>query len=962
MYPPRLIEVDFPVQQVSAACAPGRARERGSLTPVHLWWARKPLPACRGVLLASVFLDPASESCPPAFREVCHEVLRVTGFIESSVAAADGLAMQRGLLRLVAAAAEWGIKDRPTVIAACRTLVNAAAAALRWEGSETSFADPFAGGGSFPLEALRLGCAAYASDLNPVATVIEKATLEHAQRHGDALFSAAIEEGERIAAKLRAELGAYYPAKDSETPVAYLWFRAVRCEGPGCQATVPLASKFHLRRAGNRSIGLVLRGWDGDLPLFGVSTGTLSTFLDGTVRRGNATCLRCGFVLPVERVRVQLREQRGGSASAVLGAVVTRVGEAVTFREVADIDIQGARAAAAELERRAAEGHASRWATCPDEPLPPIGTLGFRVQRYGMTAWKDLFTPRQLLSLTSIATWIRDACSDDRSAGGLGMAVRTCLALALDRMADYLNTGCSWNPSGGSLPHLFTRQAIPVIWDFGEANPIGGATGDWMGAVRHVVGGLRNAAAPAVTAVVQQGSACHHPLPTDSIDVLVTDPPYYDAIPYADLSEFFYVWLRRSIGADYPALLSSPSVPRDEECIVNPAQGKDAAYFRARTAEAFAEARRITKPDGIGVIVFAHKSTRGWEEMLNALVDAGWIITASWPIDTENTQRLRARNSATLSSSVHLVARPRERPDGTLLERTGSWRSVLEELPGRIRAWLPRLARDGVVGADAIFACIGPALEIFSRYSRVEKASGEAVTLGEYLEQVWAAVSREALSMIFEGADTGGLEEDARLTAMWLWTLQAGRAEAVEVTPEDEAVEEEQAPAKPGSGGFALEFDAARKIAQGLGAHLDRLNGVVEVKGEQARLLSVAERARHLFVDAEAAAPAKRNGSGRSAPQLDLFAEVAAAEKRIAWGGGSIPVGGKTTLDRLHQAMVLFASGRGDVLKRFLVEDEAGKDPRIWKLAQSLSALYPQGSDERRWVDGVLARKKSLGF
>ena len=285
----------------------------------------------------------------------------------------------------------------------------------------------------------------------------------------------------------------------------------------------------------------------------------------------------------------------------------------------------------------------------------------------------------------------------------------------------------------------------------------------------------------------------------------------------------------------------------------------------------------------------------------------------------------------------------------------------------RIHEWMPRLAREGVVGADAIFACLGPALEIFSRYSRVEKASGERVELREYLEQVWAAVAREALSMIFEDADATGLEEDARLTAMWLWTLSTssngGSGASVAASGDDAGGDEEEESAanvKAGPG-FTLEFDAARKIAQGLGAHLEDLGRVVEIKGDQARLLSVAERTRHLFgKDQAQRAPARR--AKKKMKQLTLFEELEAAEKDAGWGNVGLPPLGETTLDRVHQAMVLFTAGRSEALKRFLVEEGIGRDTRFWKLAQALSALYPTSTDEKRWVDGVLARKKGLGF
>jgi len=320
--------------------------------------------------------------------------------------------------------------------------------------------------------------------------------------------------------------------------------------------------------------------------------------------------------------------------------------------------------------------------------------------------------------------------------------------------------------------------------------------------------------------------------------------------------------------------------------------------------------------------------------------------------------------SAALASSIHLVCRPRENPDGSLrTDDIGEWRDVLDELPGRIHEWMPRLAQEGVVGADAIFACLGPALEIYSRYNCVERADGTPVPLGDvtdengnvvergYLSYVWEAVSREALSMIFESADTVGFEADARLTAMWLWTLSTA-ANGAESQANGTVVK---------STGYTLEYDAARKIAQGLGAHLERMSNLVEIKGNKARLLPVAERTRALFGKEGPKAPRQRKPKAQMS-FLEQMAELGVAEEK----GGGEELGaaphGATVLDRVHQAMLLFAAGRSEALRRFLVEEGVGREARFWGLAQALSALYPSHADEKRWVDGVLARKKGLGF
>ncbi len=282
---------------------------------------------------------------------------------------------------------------------------------------------------------------------------------------------------------------------------------------------------------------------------------------------------------------------------------------------------------------------------------------------------------------------------------------------------------------------------------------------------------------------------------------------------------------------------------------------------------------------------------------------------------------------------------------------------------------MPRLASEGVVGADAIFACLGPALEIFSRYSRVEKASGEQVTLREYLEHIWAAVSKEALSSLISGSDLSTLEADARITAMWLWTLNSGATgtDADDDGEGEDAADEEEGGGKASAkGGFSLEYDAARKIAQGLGASLEDMKAMVEVKGDQARLLPVAERTAYLFGKDQASTPDQTGrGKKKKAAQMDLFAELTGAEATEAesvWEEKTVSKPGATVLDRVHQSMILFATGRGEALKRFLVEDGIGREGNFWKLAQALSALYPSGSQEKRWVDGVLARKKGLGL
>jgi len=525
----------------------------------------------------------------------------------------------------------------------------------------------------------------------------------------------------------------------------------------------------------------------------------------------------------------------------------------------------------------------------------------------------------------------------------------------------------------------FGRQALAMVWDFAEVNPFSGQTGDFGGAIEWVTRVLsRESDAHLNHGHAQQADATVHPLPDDSVSALITDPPYYDAIDYSVISNFYYVWLRRALRSLSDVDLSGEETPRDREIVVDSTttmgHGKrDAKFFETMMREVFQHGARYVMPNGIGVVVFAHKSTSGWEAQLKALIDSNWVITASWPVDTERPGRMRAIDSAALASSIHLVCRPRlgavefQPKNQTQIshnDNVGDYRNVLQELPRRIHEWMPRLAEEGVVGADAIFACIGPALEIFSRYSEVEKASGEQVTLREYLEQVWAAVAKEALNMIFEGADATGFEEDARLTAMWLWTLSTGANGNGSGKSRDEDNEEDEGASskKTKLNGFVLEYDAARKIAQGLGARMEHLSSLLEIKGDKARLLPVGERTRHLFGKEEAEAPAAKRKKKDPQFKFDFAKEIGESEEVGGWGKKGAPKPGSTVLDRIHQSMILFAAGRTEAMKRFLVEEGAGNDARFWRLAQALSALYPASSEEKRWVDGVLARKKGLGF
>ncbi|MBN1340541.1 MAG: DUF1156 domain-containing protein [Bacteroidales bacterium] len=1030
LYPKRLIEVDLPIKRISAHARREKSIRHGHISTLHIWWARRPLAACRAVLCASLWPDPADPLCPVEFIEFAqkemikwsdNEHLRLLSkesiehFIKvnhDSKLVNNKILLRQLLLDFIADFANWDNSNQTDYLFSSRALTQSAHVALGGEpGTNPLVVDPFAGGGSIPLEALRVGADVFASDLNAIPVLLNKVQLEYIPKYGQKLADDVRKWGAWIKEQAEEELKQFYPAIEKpsielytpqldetvkqngklwkvkhiikETPLAYLWARTVTCEGPNCGVEIPIMRSLWLAKKSKRIIALTLLP-DAEKKKIEIKISEVPSVKisdAGTVKRGSVICPCCDFVTPVASVRLQLKKVNGGANNAKLMAVIVNLSTERTSNGVSEFfdesrrfyrlanesDLSSVILANNELEKRMAISN-DALSLLPEELLPinpnlKDTTLGFRVQGYGMTKWHHLFSNREILCITTLIKHLRKIkVGTDIH---FEQAVKTLLALAIDRQTDYLTSLTVWANNGEFIAHTFGRQAIPMIWDFPECQIFEKFSGNWEGAYEWVSLVIEKISCDFKnTGTSQISDATNHPMPDDSIACFFTDPPYYDAVPYADLSDFFYVWLKRSIGDIHPDLFKAELTNKKDECIVDEIKGKEKKYFERTMGKAMEEGRRILQPNGIGIVVFAHKTTSGWESQLQSMLDGGWIFTGSWPIDTERPGRLRANNSAALASSVHLVCRPRENPDGSLIQnQIGDWRDVQEELPKKIHEWMPRLAAEGVAGADAIFACLGPALEIFSRYSSVEKPNGDVVTLREYLEKVWAAVSQEALNMVFTGGEAQGLEEDARLTAMWLWTLTAGATDnGAGNNEEEESEDEESSGGGKLTGGFTLEYDTARKIAQGLGANLEDLKTLVEVKSDKARLLPVVERTGKLFGSAGIQQQPVRKK--KKEVQLTLSFENAEPETESKYEMPELKVEqtGKTVLDRLHQAMLLFSAGRTEALKRFLVEDGAGKDDRFWKLAQSLTSLYPKDTDERRWVEAVQTYKKSLGF
>ncbi len=976
----RLIEVDLPIKRISVHARQEKNVRQGHISSLHIWWARRPLAACRAIICSALWPDPADIDCPHLFRQKAKEAMLEWTKYEKQMKlspesisrfeaarknphAFDDLINLRGaLLDFIADFSDWSNSTVKEYLETSQALTQVAHEALGGAiGTRPVVVDPFAGGGAFPLEAARLGVNALAGDYNALAYTLNQFQLELIPRAKGTISDLCEEWQTKFLDLAFSTLSIYYPPeKNGAQVIAYLWARTIRCEGPGCGVEVPLLKTTTIGNRSGKTISVEIEYHNKQLKSFLV---TKKPTISGTSKRGSVTCPNCGFTTPRKNVSKQSIKQGFGFFLYAIG-FRTSNSKKTDYRDPLPSDLDPINKADVRLKELQRISLVDGLSLIPQEELPYLRSI-FNVRVYGIDRWDKIFTNRQIVSAVELTLLFREfsrMLEGELTNKDQYRAVVASLALALSNSLQYQCNIATWLSE--SVKSAFIQgQSLPMKMDFVEANPLS----------KELAGGLEYSFSKHLSGVqylesflrpfseAHLCSATNPFLPIGAANLIVTDPPYYDVVPYADCSDFFNVWLYRMLKGnkyfEYPSVLSLK-----EEEIVQLAERNEhyklrtKDWFENKLAESLERWNEVTNKNGRMVIVFAHKQTSAWEALLNSVLRAGWVVTASWPLETENSARMRANDSAVLSSSIHIVCQPRN----AQLNKIGDWRDILQELPTRIHEWMPRLADEGVVGADAIFSCLGPALEIYSKFSRVEKANGDKVELREYLEQVWGAVAKEALNMIFQGAHTEGFEEDARLTAMWLWTLSAGSDTGVEADEEIENDTDSEEGGISKTTGFSLEFDAARKIAQGLGAHLENLSSVIEVKGDQARLLPVAERVNSLFGKGSTAITSVRKKKKEN--QMTLFEEINKVEKQ-GWSlGDEKSAVGKTILDRLHQAMILFGAGRGDAMRRFLIDEGIGKDERFWRLAQALSALYPSHTDEKRWVDGVLARKKSLGF
>jgi len=879
----RFIDVNFPIKEVSKESVREKNIRHGHISTLHIWWARRPLAASRATSYAALIPAPKSNSELEEKKKFIIEL------------------------------SKWENSLNPQIIERARKDI------LEANGGKTlKVLDPFAGGGSIPLECLRLGLETYAGEYNPVAVLILKCTLEYPQKYGKSkevkegwfetkknpLLEDVKKWGEWVLTEAKKEIGKFYPQdKDGSIPVGYIWARTIPCQNPKCNAEIPLMRQFWLAKKAKRKIALKPYVENGrvEFEIVGQGNAFPKDFdpSKGTVRKAVAHCLVCGSTIDEKTVRKLF--QQGKAGQRMVAVVLHNPKSKGKFYRIATRDdVLIFEKAEKYLEEKRAK-LMEEWGIdpVPDEPTPEGGGPGaeraFSVRNYALNTWGDLFNSRQKLALITFAEKVRLAYKkmlEERYDEEYAKAIATYLSFIVARIADTNSTICHWGASfgGESITPTFSRAALPMNWDYIEVNVFGKKGYNFQSILETIlvvlerISGFSN-----VEPKITQFSATQLPYPNNYFDAVFTDPPYYDNIPYSYISDFFYVWHKRTIGDLYPELFATPLTPKSEEIVaytINRTWEEAKKFFEENLKKSFKEIYRVLRPNGVASIVYTHKSTSGWEALINSLLDSGLVITASWPIHTEMQARLRARESAALASSIYFVAYKIPK------EEIGWYNEVKEEIKKKLYEKLEVLWKEGISGADYFISAIGSAVEVFGKYKEVRDLEGNIIRAEKLLEFIRSIVTDYVVRQVLHDGIAGELLPLTKFYILWRWTY----------------------------GEQIVHFDDARKLAQGVGVDLtsEWNRGFIRKEKEFIRVLG---------------------------PQDRKLGEIRRSDELI---------------DVLHRVLILWKEGKNEELKKVLTETGWGVKDTFYRVAQAISETLPPESREKKLLDGFLSGKERI--
>jgi len=802
----RLIAEIFPIKEISDESSREKNIQHGHISAFHIWWARRPLAATRSTIYASLVDVPKN--------------------IEEWGTKSE----------FITKLSKWDNSTNFEIIKKARedilTLHN---------GQTPKILDPFSGGGAIPFESLRLGCETYAGDYNPVSVLLLKCILEFPQRFSgfnSKKFSELIpEQSNRLVSeiekwskwvleKTKKEIEKFYPTEKSFSAVGYLWARTIVCQNPSCGVEIPLMRHFWLSKTTKKKVSLypVITKNQIKFKIVGTGYADIPKNFDpsnGTISRAITKCLVCGNVINGKTTSKLFRENNAGER--MLALVLEQKGvKGKTYRVATEEDIEiyvnSKKFLEEKVQRLNELWHLS---AIPDEPTPEGKGKGaeraFSIRNYKMMKWGDLFNSRQKLAMVTFVEKVREGYEEMLKEGydsELAKAVTTYNAILVDRLADKNSNLVTYDSGFDKIAHVFGRQALGMVWDYVELNPFTNV--GWKNMTNNILNTISRCSKilPANDVTIKNSSATSLDYPDNYFDAVFTDPPYYDNIPYSYLSDFFYVWLKRSIGHLYPDLFLTPLTPKSNEIVVysNNSGGWDGGvkFFETMLKKSFQEIYRVLKPDGVIVVIYAHKSTQGWEMIIKSLLDSGLVVTAALPIHTEMKGRMRATNSAALASSIYMVARKIER------EKLGIYRDVKKSLKKHIANKLKHFWEQGISGADFFISAIGSSIEIFGKYEKIVDDQDKQITVKQLLDDVRKVVTDFALKQVLHNDFSAEISSMTRLYILWRWTFRYSK----------------------------ISFDDALKISQSIGIRLEHEvnKGFIKKDKEFIQILDPTER------------------------------------------------------------------------------------------------------------------------
>lgn len=768
--------------------------------------------------------------------------------------------------------------------------------------------DPFAGGGAIPLEAARLGCRSYGNDINPVAHIIQKGSLEFPQQYGKPIVYSRVEfvrrygetEYRRATAdnplyasngkvkienrlafdvefyakellrRAEAEIGHFYPADaKGKKPIAYYWARVGTCSNPSCRAEVPLLKGFYLCNKSDKQVYLkpII---EGNKIGFALCKGTIDE--EGWIARGNLICPCCGNATANSVLKKQFLD---GTVSERILAVIWDGQNGKEYKLPTEAEATVLKQIPSDIER-------------PKEQLPIAYTKAMAFCLWGFDKWGDIFSPRQLLAIQTLVQKLGEIKHEIGIETDYGKAVATYLGIWLDRAASYLTSFGRWIPQNEQLASVFGRQAIAMVFDYPEVSIFSPTTSGPINQLEWISMYLNSESNNSFISICNNSASGEkEQFEEKSITATVTDPPYYDAIAYADLSDFFYVWLKRTLSDVYPTNFATPQTLKSDECTAlkhhhGASAVKAKQHFENKLLQIFDAIEHQTS-DVIS-IMFAHQSTEAWTTLCNSILGARMNITGSWAIDSERDTRMIANAGAALQSSVTVSCKPANR------EGFGEYREVKKAIERKVEEEVAELYALGFRGADLLTACFGKAVGEFGKYERVEKASGDEVTVAELLEMTRESAFN-ALLKGFKGDD---------FTKFYIgWLELYGFTES--------------------------DFDDAAKFTRiGLSINVADLF------------------THHIFV---------KNGNKQS---LADFTYRTTTIKRLGENPNS------SLIDQAHRAMSLYKRGDRRALLDFIGKVAAAPDASFWRVLTSLDELLPKGMDDQKQAAGLLENKDNL--